>query len=114
MSMRSSSVADQTNAPHIQELRNGLDQMRSAEIAVQRDAEVDANFKSPTAENGLSMLDLTPTERSAASLGVAPGEWRPIAFLNTGHYSELLKNNVLSEKLAQGVEAYKSVAAGSS
>jgi len=34
---------------------------------------------------------LTPTEQSAASLGVSPTAWKPIAFLNNAHYSQLIK-----------------------
>ena len=33
-------------------------------------------------ETPLKMSDLTPTERSAASLGVDPDAWKPISWLN--------------------------------
>lgn len=62
---------------------------------------------------GLEWNDLTETEKSAASLGVSPEQWRPIAFLNTAHYDTLLKANSIDESLAKKLEAYKTVASGS-
>jgi hypothetical protein len=59
---------------------------------------------------GLEWKDLTETERSAASLGVDPEQWRPIGFLNTAHYETLLKANALDDSLARKLEAFKSVA----
>jgi hypothetical protein len=59
---------------------------------------------------GLEWKDLTETEKSAASLGVNPEQWRPIGFLNTAHYETLLKSNALDDSLARKLEAYKSVA----
>ena len=55
------------------------------------------------------MATLTPTEQSAASLGVHPEAFRPISFLNTSHYQSLLKANALGGQLAQKLEAYKTV-----
>ena len=63
-------------------------------------------------EGALSFDDLTETEKSAASIGVSPDEWKPIGFMNAHHYSTLLKNNAISGDLAQGIEAYKQVAGG--
>lgn len=63
-------------------------------------------------ETTLKMSDLTPTERSAASLGVDPDAWRPIGWLNEGHYESLLKENRIDAGLAQSVEAFRFVAAG--
>ena len=48
---------------------------------------------------------LTPTEQSAASLGVHPESWKPISFLNNAHYDALIKNNMLDESLARRIEA---------
>ena len=64
------------------------------------------------AEGAISFDDLTETEKSAASIGVSPNEWKPIGFMNTHHYSTLLKNNAIAGDLAQGIEAYKQVASG--
>ena len=55
---------------------------------------------------------LTETERSAATIGVAPDAWKPISWLNTGHYSELLKSNAISGRLTQQIESFKAVAGG--
>lgn len=60
----------------------------------------------------LKWNDLTPTEQSAASLGVEPDAWKPIEFMNTAHYSTLIKNNAIDSDLAKQLEAYKSVASG--
>lgn len=61
----------------------------------------------------LTWADLSETEKSAASLGVNPNDFKPISFLNTAHYESLLKNNKLDESLAKKLEAYKSVAKAS-
>lgn len=47
---------------------------------------------------------LTPTEQSAASLGVSPTAWKPIAFLNNGHYEQMIKANLLDDNLARRIE----------
>ena len=60
----------------------------------------------------LKWENLTETEKSAASLGVHPEAWKPIAFMNTVHYDTLLKSNAIDESLAKQLEAYKVVAAG--
>lgn len=57
----------------------------------------------------LSWNDLNETEKSAASLGVDPSSWKPIAFMNHAHYDTLLKNNALDGELAKKLEAYRQV-----
>ena len=54
---------------------------------------------------------LSTVEQSAASLGVNPTAWKPISFLNNGHYSQLVKANMLDDTLARRIEAYRCVAA---
>jgi hypothetical protein len=49
----------------------------------------------------LSFEELTETEKSAATIGVSPDEWKPIGWMNEAHYGELLKNNVLAGRLTQ-------------
>jgi hypothetical protein len=39
--------------------------------------------------------------------------WKPIGWLNQGHYGELLRNNALGGRLTQQIEAFKQVASGS-
>ena len=85
---------------------------------------VDDSIKSPVAQlradiasvrsteaGQVTWESLTETEKSAASIGVAPDAWKPIAFMNEAHYSELLKKNALDSRLTQQIEAFKSVAA---
>lgn len=67
-----------------------------------------------SADAALTWNDLTPTERSAASLGVDPNAWKPIGFLNTAHYDTLLKTNAIDEELAKKLEAFKKVSSGGS
>jgi len=47
---------------------------------------------------------LSPTEQSAASLGVSPSSWKPISFLNNKHYDALIKANALDDSLARRIE----------
>ena len=47
---------------------------------------------------------LNPVEQSAASLGVTPNEWKPISFLNTAHYKQLINANMLDDTLARRIE----------
>ena len=57
---------------------------------------------------------LTPTEQSAASLGVHPESWKPIGFLNSAHFAQLVKANALDDDLARRIEAHRVVSAGGS
>jgi hypothetical protein len=67
---------------------------------------------SEAANTELQWSELTETEKSAASLGVSPDEWKPLTFLNEGHYNELLKTNSVGDELAKRLEAYKVVSLG--
>ena len=53
--------------------------------------------------------NLNETEKSAATIGVAPDAWKPIGWLNQGHYGELLRNNALGGRLTQQIEAFRTV-----
>lgn len=57
---------------------------------------------------------LSPVEQSAASLGIDPESYRPIAFMNEKHFDALKQNNMLSDDLARRIEAYRAVATSSS
>ncbi len=63
-----------------------------------------------SADGDLKFDDLTATEQSAATIGVHPEAWKPISWLNAGHYTELLKKNALAGRLTQQIEAFKQVA----
>lgn len=60
----------------------------------------------------LTWSDLSPTEKSAASLGVNPEAWRPIEFMNSAHYDTLLKANAIDTDLTKKLEAFKHVSKG--
>jgi hypothetical protein len=62
----------------------------------------------------LKWEDLSATEKSAASLGVHPDSWKPIAFMNTANNDTLLKTNTIDSDLAKQLEAYKHVSLGGS
>lgn len=79
-------------------IQSPAQQLRS-DIASVRSSETDVTWES-----------LTETEKSAASIGVAPDSWKPISWLNEGHYSELLRANALDGRLTQKIEAFKTVA----
>jgi len=71
------------------------------------------NFETAAhSEPVLKMSELTETERSAASLGADPNSWRPIGWINEGHYDSLLKENRIDADLAKKVEAFRHVASG--
>tara|TARA_B100001057_G_scaffold461069_3_gene512746 strand:+ start:8689 stop:8940 length:252 start_codon:yes stop_codon:yes gene_type:complete len=55
-------------------------------------------------ETELTWEQLSEVEKSAAATGVSPDAWKPIAWLNQGHYGELLRNNALDGRLTQKIE----------
>lgn len=62
--------------------------------------------------DGLTELqweDLSPTEKSAASLGVLPGALHPIKFLNDAHFARLKDANALSGDLTRQLHAFQVV-----
>lgn len=65
---------------------------------------------SPTAAYA-SEMDFMRHEHQAASLGVSADAWRPIALLNSAHYSTLLENNAISVSLAAKLESFKALSA---
>ena len=95
----------QQTAASAMRLRADIDQARAMQEPVAD--------STGTAQEMLHFDDLTETEKSAASIGVSPDDWKPIGFMNQQHYKTLLQNNALDGNLAQGIEAYKQVAAGS-
>ena len=62
-----------------------------------------------SSETQLSFDSLNETEKSAATIGVAPDAWKPIEFMNAAHYGELLRKNALSGRLTQQIESFKTV-----
>ena len=84
-----------------EEIKNPAQQLR-ADIASVRASEQ---------QNQLTWDALSETEKSAASIGVSPDAWKPIAFMNNAHYDTLMKNNALDDDLARRIEAFRQVAA---
>ena len=98
--------------PHVAALQKELGDLKEAAIA----ANVSDNLSAAGAEaapNAPSFDQLSGVEKSAASLGVHPEAWKPISFLNNGHYDNLVKSNALDGDLARRIEAYRVVAQGS-
>ena len=81
---------NETTTAAIQQLRSDIASVRSA-------------------DGELSFENLSETEKSAATIGVAPDAWKPIGWLNQGHYGALLRGNALSGRLTQKIEAFKQV-----
>ena len=80
-----------------EELRNQLSAMQAA----------NAPLCPSTGDNAgatLTLDDLNETERSAAHIGASPDAFKPIPWMNTHHYTSLLKNNNLDGRLAQMIE----------
>ncbi len=82
-------VDDNEHTYSVQQLRSDIASVRSSETP---------DFDS-----------LTETEKSAATIGVAPDAWKPIEFMNQAHYGELLRKNALSGRLTQQIESFKAV-----
>ena len=85
---------NETTTAAIQQLRSDIASVRSA-------------------DGELSFENLSETEKSAATIGVAPDAWKPIGWLNQGHYGELLRNNALGGRLTQQIEAFRHVSTNS-
>ena len=62
-----------------------------------------------SSETAVTWESLSETEKSAASIGVSPGAWKPIAWMNQGHYGALLRSNSLGGRLTQQIESFKAV-----
>ena len=78
-------------------LRAELDALKNQARAA--DAEIAASENA-----GVEFDNLSPVEQSAASLGVNPQGYRPIAFMNQAHFDNLKSSNMLSDDLARRIE----------
>lgn len=99
-------------------LRSELDALKQQNAAVEAAgtyAEVSLPSPSSAAavapEGGPTFDQLTSTEQAAGSLGVHPEAYRPIKFMNTAHYDNLIKSNALDDNLARRIEAFRHVSA---
>lgn len=131
MSRRTSPVSG-VNAPHVKQLQKELSDLKSATLAASADDSVSAAATGIEASQVPSFDSLTRTEQAAASLGVAPESWKPIAFMNVrcnsgssqmplrysatvltqrcvnfvqnAHYEALVKSNAIDDTLARRIE----------
>ena len=108
------STKDELNA---QQLRDELAELKKQSLVpVEAAAAIpDAPATAASvATTGTETFDqLSATEQAAGSLGVSPDAWKPISFLNKGHFETLKKSNALSPELTSRIEAYRTVAANS-
>ena len=85
-------------------LRNEIQEMKNAQ---NDSARVESTISSSST---LTFDDLSHTEQACASLGVGPEQFRPLGWLNNGHFDALVKNNQMDDTLVRRLEAYKVVA----
>ena len=99
---------------HVAQLQKELGDLKAtATAAAQADSLSAAGAENASvAPNTPSFDSLSETEKSAASLGVDPSAWKPIAFVNESHYDTLLKSNAIDVDLAKKLEAHRAVASG--
>jgi len=83
---------------HVESATNDRVQKLRSDIASVRASEAELTWE-----------QLSEVEKSAAATGVSPDAWKPIGWLNQGHYGELLRNNALDGRLTQKIEAFKQV-----
>lgn len=87
-----------------------------AEINALKAASAPTSTESPAmvyeASSSASLVfeDLSQTEQACASLGAAPDGFRPLQWLNNGHYQQLRENNQMDDTLVRRLEAYRVVA----
>ena len=97
---------------NVRQLQKELADLKAASIETPTQAGGET-ATAPAGEAVPSFDSLSNTEKAAASLGVQPEAFKPIAWLNEGHYNNLLKSNALDDQLARRIEAYKTVASSS-
>jgi len=89
-----------------QKLRSDIQELKNSHSVKMETVGSDISYASPS----LKFEDLSHTEQACASLGVSPDQFRPLAFLNNGHYDQLIKSNMVDDNLVRRLEAYKIVA----
>ena len=66
-----------------------------------------ASINAPASE--LHFDNLSAEEQAVASLGIEPGQLKPIGWMNEKHYEGLKKNNSLDPEFQRRIEAHKVV-----
>ena len=90
------------------QIKTELGNLEQVAKQIERDANISASGNRLVTSE---FEKLNGTEQSAASLGVNPEEWKPIAFMNQAHYEQLKAANMLDGTLARRIEAFKVVSA---
>lgn len=102
MSVRQKPRAESIEA---KQLQTNINEIKDAQFGVETDNNILA-----VGDSVCAFTELSEVEKSAASLGISPGSFKPISFLNTGHYDALIKANMLDDTLARRIEAFRVVA----
>ena len=90
-----------------------LDQVKQIRYEIQNLKNIESKtdeYNNISSTATLTLDDLSHTEQACASLGISPEEFRPLGWLNAGHFDALLKNNQMDDTLVRRLEAYKVVA----
>jgi hypothetical protein len=98
----------------IEDLKSTEKEFKSKELVTEFVAPVDCSLDNVSEKGvvGTSEYDkLNDTEKAAANLGVSPNEWKPIGWLNSGHFEALQRANAMDSTLVRRIEAFKAVSA---
>lgn len=99
----SSRRKDYAEVDQVKRLKSEIQSLKDIKSSIEGDVD---NVSGST----LTFDDLSQTEQACASLGVAPEGFRPLGWLNAGHFDTLVKNNQMDDTLVRRLEAYKVVA----
>lgn len=102
-------AAEKNTSEYATQLRAELQELKTAAAVSSPPPSTDAIRTAP-GSGGLTFEDLSHTEQACASLGAAPEDFRPLGWLNAGHYEALVKSNQMDGDLVRRLEAYKVVA----
>lgn len=96
-------------------LRSELQEMRDAQAKMSFEQPMGASMQTVgvVSDAAREFDKLTPTEQQAATLGVHPESFKPLADLNNAHFEVLRQANALSPGLEAQIRAFRTVAEGS-
>jgi hypothetical protein len=109
MSIRRAPQANLGVDSRARQLQRQIENLREASAMAEQTAPCMGAAMAGSREAAALFDSLSETEKSAATIGAGPDEWKPIGWMNTSHYSTLLKKNALGSRLTQQIEAYKLV-----
>jgi hypothetical protein len=91
-------------------LRAEINDLKAASAPAPTATDSPAMVYESSSSASLVFEDLSQTEQACASLGAAPDGFRPLQWLNNGHYQQLRENNQMDDTLVRRLEAYRAVA----